>query len=60
MDSTGESNSVSVAGTSHNGPRVRVEGAHRVWGHIEPITRPVENSISHFSKLEVLKITRKN
>ena len=35
MDTTCESNPINVVGTSHNGPRVGVEGSRRVWGTLQ-------------------------
>ena len=43
-----------------NGPRVRVEGARRVWGTMKhTTTKTIGNAISCFYKIEDLKIKRK-
>ena len=45
-----------------NGPRVRVEGACRVWGtmkHTIPLRLYIKNAISRFCKIESLSVRRK-
>ena len=41
-----------------NGPRVRVEGARRVWGTMKHTTT-IKNAISRFCNIEGLSIRRK-
>ena len=43
-----------------NGPRVRVEGARRVWGTMKhTTTKTIKNAISRFCNIEGLSIRRK-
>ena len=56
----GESKALLQHTVVKNGPRVGVEGAHRVWGTMKhTTTKTIKNAISRFCKIESLSIRRK-
>ena len=56
----GEPKALLQHATVKNGPRVRVEGARRVWGTMKhTTTKTIKNAISRFCKIESLSVRRK-
>jgi len=59
-ESVGNSQSPRQHTVANKGPRVRVEGARRVWGTMKhTTTKSIKNAISRFCKIEGLNIKRK-